>query len=499
MELGSPGHGGMNEDQGRPPRLWEWGIVVVPFLLLVAWHFGDLPSRQAGDYAQYMLHARAIAEGRPYAETGYLYSPHAALIAPPVQPPGWPLLLVPAVALFGTGLLVPKLMVIAAGVAFLVMVMRRMSRRDDPVVLSVAIGGAGLALETTYATNSPLSDLPFCALLWGVVLLADSREALSWKRAALVGALTGYTILTRIAGVAILPALVLLALVRPRDRRVLLALVGVFALAGVLGVVVVGADRVPFLSQLLRSPEILLARMSTFGAKYRLPFFEATMYPFPWDLANDAYHLAALVIAPFGFLAFFKRYGRSMLGCLVVAYATMILLAPVADARYLWPFWPVLLYAVVAGARTVLRRIPPVSRLAPRLALALGLVVVTGGFARAVRTPSPEGLLRDPAVQDLFGWLRRAPERETMRVVFVRARVLTLETGIPAMGVFSATDSVLHAEFARHRITHVITGDAKIGLAGSSAIDRVIAGSPQRFSPVYTNEAFRVYRYQAAP
>ena len=28
-----------------------------------------------GDFAQYILHARNIVEGRPYAQTGYIYNP----------------------------------------------------------------------------------------------------------------------------------------------------------------------------------------------------------------------------------------------------------------------------------------------------------------------------------------------------------------------------------------------------------------------------------------
>jgi hypothetical protein len=482
--------------RGRSPRTWEWALVLVPFLALVAVHWNDLPSRQAADYAQYLLHAKAIAEGRPYDATGYIYSPYAALISPRVQPPGWPLLLAPAVKLFGMGLLVPKILVTIFGVAFLGFVMKRMSRDDEPMLLAVVIGGAGLALETTHATNSPLSDLPFCAMLWGIVLLADSRQPLTWQRTLFIGVLTVYAIFTRIAGVAVLPGLLLLAWRRPRDRRMLLRLVAVFAVVVVVGAMLVGLEKVPFLGQLLRSPDVLWGRISGFGNKYRLPFFEATMYPFPWDLANDGYHLLALALVPVGALAFFRRFGTSMLGCLAVTYTVMIVLAPVADARYLWPFWPVLLYFVVAGARSLVSRVPRVAPYATRVALVMGMVVLAGGFTRAIRTPSPDGLLGDPDVRDLFTWVRRHPERAAMRMMFVRARVLTMETGVPAMGLFRAADSVVVAELRRTRITHVVVGDAHIGHPGAASLDSTVASLPWAFTREYANASFVVYRVQ---
>ncbi|MFN8583375.1 MAG: hypothetical protein U0163_20660 [Gemmatimonadaceae bacterium] len=40
------------------------------------------PPPDARDYAQYFLHARALLEGRPYAETGYIFHPAAWVVGP---------------------------------------------------------------------------------------------------------------------------------------------------------------------------------------------------------------------------------------------------------------------------------------------------------------------------------------------------------------------------------------------------------------------------------
>ena len=46
-----------------------------------------------GDYAQYILHARALAEGRSYTDTEYMYSTYEPYLGPRAYPPGLPLLL----------------------------------------------------------------------------------------------------------------------------------------------------------------------------------------------------------------------------------------------------------------------------------------------------------------------------------------------------------------------------------------------------------------------
>src|SRR5947209_4817338 len=83
-------------------RLAVWACAsLVPFLILAVHHWSWPPPADAGDYAQYLSHARAIVEGRPYAQIGYLYHPSAWGVGPPAYPPGLPLTLAPAVAIGG--------------------------------------------------------------------------------------------------------------------------------------------------------------------------------------------------------------------------------------------------------------------------------------------------------------------------------------------------------------------------------------------------------------
>ena len=52
------------------------------------------------DFSMYIRHAENIAQGLPYAQSGYIYNPYNPSIGPRMYPPGFPLLLAPVARLF---------------------------------------------------------------------------------------------------------------------------------------------------------------------------------------------------------------------------------------------------------------------------------------------------------------------------------------------------------------------------------------------------------------
>ena len=62
---------------------------LIPFAAVNSARWSDPPSAVEGDYAHYLLHAKALAEGRSYSDIGYIYTP-LNLVGPRLQPPGWP-------------------------------------------------------------------------------------------------------------------------------------------------------------------------------------------------------------------------------------------------------------------------------------------------------------------------------------------------------------------------------------------------------------------------
>src|ERR1700730_12353882 len=56
------------------------------------------------DFALYIHHAKNLADGRPYGETGYIYNPHKPDLGPPEYPPMFPLVLAVIYKMMGLNL-----------------------------------------------------------------------------------------------------------------------------------------------------------------------------------------------------------------------------------------------------------------------------------------------------------------------------------------------------------------------------------------------------------
>ncbi len=78
--------------RSRPSDLWVWCLLALAALPLFA--IRGLPGAEwDGDAFLFRLHARNLAEGRPYGDSGYLRESGVPCAGPAVHPPGFPLLL----------------------------------------------------------------------------------------------------------------------------------------------------------------------------------------------------------------------------------------------------------------------------------------------------------------------------------------------------------------------------------------------------------------------
>ena len=93
----------------------------------------------------------------------------------------------------------------------------------------------------------------------------------------------------------------------------------------------------------------------------------------------------------------------------------------------------------------------------------------------------------------LFAWVREAQAHAPIRAVFNNPRVLTLETGVPAMGNVRRTAPGHLAAYVERRITHLI-----VQRDDSFCLQRIASRVPDlypgRFVLEYENPTYRVYR-----
>ncbi len=114
---------------GSSARIGLW--ISIALGLLVALLF--ISGRRAGldwggDFALYISHARALSEGRSYADTGYIVNPYARFHSPSTYPPLFPALLAPLYHRYGIDLSIlelPAILCFAASIPVLFSFFRR--------------------------------------------------------------------------------------------------------------------------------------------------------------------------------------------------------------------------------------------------------------------------------------------------------------------------------------------------------------------------------------
>lgn len=485
-------------------------LFLVPFAVLVVRHWNWSPSATAGDYAQYLLHARTIVDGRPYGAIGYIYHPAAGLIGPPTLPPGLPLTLAPLVAIGGVHTVLVRLLMIASVVLFAVLAARRLARDMEPWQAALGSALAAYSMEVSLTSVAPLSDPGFAVFVWATILSVDKYGPWTWQRVLGTTALGYAAILYRIAGVALIPGLVLYAWlqrqrlgIRPFVPAILWSASGVIGLAA-------GYVQLPFSERFANAALDPTEHLRTFARQYRVALFDAEQYPFPahWNAANDGYHLIASLLVMVGLVILFRRTRRTFLVTLTVTYLLMLLVVPVAEGRYAWPLFPLVGAAMAIGATTLLRRFASswtarqqaIAGAAP-VVLALALSLVGQATRRA-----PPSLVRHPDARALLTWLaqrgQESPATSPMRVAFYNPRVVTLETGVAAMGLVPRTPPGQLSALDEGRVTHLIWQGAGLGVDSTAGklpcVQRVADSLPQlypnRFALEYENRTFRVYR-----
>jgi hypothetical protein len=466
-------------------------LMLLPVVALVAHQWRYSPPASAGDYAQYLLHAQALASGRPYGDTGYIFTPLMWSTGPELLPPLWPAVLAPLVAVFGPLSQAPRLATLVSLIAFATLAGVFFGKREGKWVGVLVVGFLIVALEEAYGLTAPISDMLFGALFWATIWIGQEDKEWTWPRIAILVALAGLAIGTRVAGVVFVPAIVLAALLRSPAERRRGFLLGTVLFAAALVVILAIPERVPFLSRVTLDAE-QLGRMLGTVMRYRVAFAGATLYPTAVAVINDAYHVAALLLLVVGLVTMLGRYLRGLLAPTLVCYGGMLLVAPVYDGRYLWPIFPVLVAAVATGLRHVLSRLPPLKAGAPRLATALLGTVLLAATLTASRREPPVSLAGQAEANDVFLWFRRNTDSSRTRVVFVNPRVFTLYTGVPAMPSFGGygRDRML-AELDRRRITHFVL-DLSDNTLQPSDFTAAIASIDPPWLTRYENARYRV-------
>ena len=485
----------------RPGQTLVWIVAAALPLTLAIANWTNGPGYRDADYAHYLLHARALAEGRGYSDIGYIYTEANPIIGPRAYPPALPLLIAPVFALAGEVLPPVKLMTLAIYAAFILTAGLHVARTEGPLIGASVTLLVGLSPTLARLATWPVSDILFCLLTIAIVRRLDDAappRAAGWLAVALAGCAA---IACRSVGVALIPAILAHGALHRKTRGLRFLFPAAAWVASFAAINVWLPIASSYKDQMTASPLAMLRLNLEKLYVYRIGVFEGLLYPFPADRANDVYHVVAGLVAIVGLGEWLRRSWRSFYVVFALTYFAVTAPYWIASERYLWPFLPLLILGLANGMLQIARRIPVLAHPgAPERAAAAACVLIAiPALTCALRQPHAARLDEHPSVRRVFEIVstHAGPPRD--RAVFFNPRVFTWHTRVPAMGFVPGPPGTVLEELRQHAITLVVEGDLGTAARGAAPMREAIAAFPDRFHLVFGDEALRVFRFVDAP
>jgi hypothetical protein len=453
------------------------------------------------DFGLYVAHARNLAEGRPYADTGYVYNPEFPVLSPRTYPPVFPLLLAPVYRLFGLDLHAMKAFEVLLFVALLGVLAAVLRRRLPlPYVLGVLVL-FGLNPYVWKHKDRLLSEVPFMLFAYLALLLADRAYepgrarpgAVGWGLLAGLAAFLAFG--TRTVGVVLVPSIVGAEFLRRRRLGVASPAVALAFAAGVITQRLLLPPDGSYLDQLKYDPALFVRVALSLGRA--MSFTAENGYNEP---ARNALYLCMLLPAGVGY---FLRLREGVTACELFAPSNLLLLVvwPAAEReqRFLMPLLPLFFLYAADGLRRLVAK--PLARLERPAGAGLAAAVLLSYAAAHTRMeagPFREGVsTRESAA--LFDWVRAETRPEDV-FLFQKPRALALFTGRHASGhPVSPVDESLLKHINQSGTTHVVVCRQSGDLEYSRKIlQPFIDRNAARFRAVYQTPVFTVYRVEEA-
>lgn len=435
------------------------GFILI-YCMVCAFEVDGLVGGWADDWAQYIMHARALAQGQAYSDIGYVWSIYAPLIGPPAYPPGTAFVLAPAFVAFGYSIEIAKFSMVLCFGLFLLAFYAFLTTVGSRTIALATLAFVALNPVFWWSTQSVASDNPYLMFCYFALLVAMLRECAVGLPAilgysVLLGILISLAYLTRDVGIILLFSVITVDLVRWRQLAArILPIVAIFVLSAI------------WQSQLLASTtaydQIVLSMLGTdiSGNIFRL-FNDFRFYAYLGGHIDVVTGGVLLVFSAVGCWqtlkpsvselrrpkqAAFTRLlsaARALPLHFIFVTANILFLALLpfdSGGRYLRPFAPILMWYAVCAASALIRMSSRPRVTGACLALAAG--VLTAGTYIINASPRPVLGVQTPSGQDaqaLFAAVERLVPKDQV-VAFAKPRAMALLSGRKSMGWPSTGD-----------------------------------------------------------
>ncbi len=450
-------------------------------------HWGD-------DFAYYLHHAQNLIAGRPYAETGLIENPAVRNLSPRYYPPGFPILIAPALEIFGfdyTAMKVEIALLFVVGLWFMYVLFHDRLTDWQAVVVVVLIGLNPVLWELR---NEVISDLPFLTATYGSLALIQWLSArYAGDPPAVWGVATGISIYlaysVRQPGLMLIPALLCFDLMRAHRVRLFSILATVTA--GVaMGAqrLVLGSDGRSALFDF--SPHWLISSLVG-NLRGSDEFWHNAWSP----AASKVVFLGALALIALGLWAAL-RSGIRIYDLFGLFYILLIVPYPYLSVRYLIPIVPLLMLYLVLGTAFVTRRFSrKIAMASTACVLAMILASYGSNYAAASSSPIREGV-SDPQFVALCEYVRANTALDS-RFVVRKPRVFTLLTDRAAATYSPSQQPAELLKFMGSiHATYLAWGDPPAVDFDTDLVilQRFIDDYGSRLTLIYQNPHYRLYR-----
>lgn len=475
-------------------KIWALGLAAA----VCVFHLLTLRQGQTwmDDYAQYVLHASNIAEGRPYADTGYVVNPSYLDTGPETYPPVFPLMLAAVHAAGGADLQVMKAVTVAAFSGFLfVLFLLFRERLGDRRALIVS-GLVGFSPVFWKFKDYLYSEYPFLLFSFGALYVygrARAAEAAGrgWLPRAIAAGLLAYLAYgTRSAGAALPAAFLVADLVeRKKPSRTFYCCIAAALVPAAAQWLAVHSDAA--YAHVVRGSfagaslfDIMAGNVIYYADSFTLYFENGYFGVLPAVL------LAAVsCLAAYGFVL--RAAGEPLLAAYVLINSALVLALPRADIlRYAFPLVPFLFYYSLAGWELLCPRLGRAARYAGPLLLLLVLFSYAGWYSRAQYGRFGQGTDNPETIQ-LFDYVRREVPTPDL-VIFRKPRALALHAGRRASMYHFGSDAELLSYFEEAGAGWLVTG--AVFPEDRAFLIPFVGRNSQYLREVYSNPDFKVYR-----
>lgn len=450
------------------------------------------------DFAMYIHHAKNIAEGTGYKETGYINNP-STMFAPPTYPPVLPVLLSPVYYWWGENLTAMKVELILIFLFSLYMIF--LAFRDElPFPYLVALVAAiGFNPIFWQFKENVLSEFPFLVFSYLSLFLIDRTYKTNWteKSQTLNIILAGLSIYlaygTRSIGLVLIPCLIAYDLITNRRPSPFAIKTGFLAIALVtlqnlylhsdLGY---GRQLIPILDSASQHVVMLIELASEYWVNSYSIIFRIALFAI----------ISGLVV-----IGYFTRVKERMT-CFeiytILYLALLIFFLPDLDTRYLIPIVPMILFYLFYGIHIIFRH--------RKMEKAIFTSVVVAIFASYVARytkldygPVTLGIAKSETRQ-LFDYVKNETGENDV-FLFRKPRALALFTGRKAtIWHPEPDDEKLWSYFRQISATYLILGPKYFETYYDQGfISKFVNRNPDRFEETYSNPDFRVYRIRDVP